>query len=81
MVQLFELMPKNGRKSFYGKAIVMIDDNGDQILYSYGTKIMIKLAKNGLYKRFYDDWTTTTGNHIKSFSGLNKQEYMALELI
>lgn len=81
MTQLFELMPQNGRKSFYGKAIVMIDDNGDQILYSYGTKIMVRKAENGQYKRFYDGWTTTTGNHIKSFSGLNKQEYMALELI
>lgn len=81
MTQLFELMPKNGRKSFYGKAIVMLMDNGDQILYSYGTKIMIKSAKNGQYKRFYDDWTTTTGTHIKSFSGLNKQEFLKLELI
>ena len=33
----FELMPNDGRKSFYGKAIVEIDNEGSETLYSYGT--------------------------------------------
>ena len=38
----FELMPNDGRKSFYGKAIVEIDNEGNETLYSYGTRILTK---------------------------------------
>lgn len=34
----YELIPTDGRKSFYGKAVVMVQDDGSEILYSYGTK-------------------------------------------
>lgn len=74
----YELMPTNGRKSFYGKAFVEIDDNGVETLFSYLTPI-IKKFPNGTLKRLYDGAPSlTTVTHIKSFCGLNKREFMAL---
>lgn len=31
----FELIPVDGRKSFYGKAVVDVDKAGNETLYSY----------------------------------------------
>lgn len=73
-----ELIPNNGRKSFYGKAIVDTLDDGSQVLYSYNTPI-IKKYPNGELKRLYDGWSATTGNHIKSFCGLDKKGFLNLE--
>ena len=73
-----ELMPTNGRKSFYGKAIVEVDDYGVETLFSYSTPI-IKRFPNGTLKRLYDEAPSlTTSTHIKSFCGLTKREFMAL---
>ena len=73
-----ELIPTNGRKSFYGKAIVEVDDNGVEVLYSYLTPI-IKRFPNGTLRRLYDEEPSlTTATHIKSFCGLTKREFMAL---
>lgn len=73
-----ELMPTNGRKSFYGKAIVEVDDYGVETLFSYQTPI-IKRFPNGTLKRLYDEAPSlTTSTHIKSFCGLTKREFMAL---
>ena len=73
----YELIPTNGRKSFYGKAIVKVDENKNEILYSYGTPIIKKTATGELVK-LWDGWTATTGRHIAAFCGLNKVEYMKL---
>ena len=74
----YELTPKNGRKSFYGKAVVEVDDYGVETLFSYSTPI-IKRFPNGTLKRLYDEAPSlTTSTHIKSFCGLNKREFMAL---
>ena len=73
----YELIPTDGRKSFYGKAVVMVQDDGSEILYSYGTKIIEKTPGGGLVK-FWGGWSQTTGRHIKSFCGLNKAEFLAL---
>ena len=74
----YELIPIDGRKSFYGKAIVEMQDNGAETLYSYGTPI-IRRDASGM-KRLWDGWTLTTGRHIKAFCGLNKKQFMALTL-
>lgn len=74
----YELIPIDGRKSFYNKATVIINDNGAETLYSYGTPI-IRRDTSGM-KRLYDGWTQTTGRHIKAFCGLNKKQFMALPL-
>lgn len=73
----YELTPTDGRKSFYGKAVVVVEDNGTETLYSYGTPIVKRLVSGELVK-MWDGWTTTTGRHIKTFCGLNKAAYMSL---
>lgn len=73
----YELIPTDGRKSFYGKAVVVVEDNGTETLYSYGTPIVKRLISGELVK-MWDGWTATTGRHIKSFCGLNKAAYMNL---
>lgn len=69
-----ELTPTNGRKSFNGKAKVEIHENGSETLFSYGTPIIS--LKNGVLTRHYEGYTSTTGNHIISFCGLHKKEYL-----
>ena len=39
-MKIYELTPTNGRKSFYGKAKVIIEDNGTETLYSYDTPLL-----------------------------------------
>ena len=73
----YELIPTDGRKSFYGKAVVIVEDSGTETLYSYGTPIVKRLASGELVK-MWDGWTATTGRHIKAFCGLSKAEYMSL---
>ena len=73
----YELIPTDGRKSFYGKAVVVVGDNGTETLYSYETPIVKRLVSGELVK-MWDGWTATTGRHIKAFCGLNKAAYMSL---
>lgn len=73
----YELIPTDGRKSFYGKAVVIVEDNGTETLYSYDTPI-IKRFVSGKMVKLWDGWTATTGRHIKAFCGLSKAEYMSL---
>lgn len=73
----YELIPMTGQKSFYGKAVVVVEDNGTETLYSYGTPIVKRLVSGELVK-MWDGWTATTGRHIKAFCGLNKAAYMSL---
>lgn len=73
----YELKPTDGRKSFYGKAVVMVEDNGTETLYSYNTPIIKRLVSGELVK-IWDGWTATTGRHIRAFCGLNKAAYMSL---
>ena len=73
----YEVKPTDGRKSFYGKAVVVVEDNGTETLYSYGTPIVKRLVSGELVK-MWDGWTATTGRHIKAFCGLNKAAYMSL---
>ena len=46
-MKIYELIPTNGRKSFYGKAKV-IENNGKNFLQSYNT-IVCKIDKNGKF--------------------------------
>ena len=73
----YELIPKDGRKSFYGKAVVEMADDGSETLYSYGTPIVKKTADGDLVK-LWNGWSATTGRHINAFCGLNKAAYIAL---
>ena len=62
-----ELSPSyDSRKSFYGKAHVITDDDGTQILYSYDTPVVkIKDDKVELLAQW--DSSQTTLRHVKEF--------------
>ena len=72
---IYDLIPTDSHKSFYGKAKVH-DDGKVKYLYSYNTPVMA--LYNGIYYRLWNGWSATTGRHIKDFSGMNKKEYQAL---
>lgn len=76
-MRTYELIPTDGRKSFYGKAVVIVEDSGTETLYSYGTPIIKRLVSGELVK-LWDGWTATTGRHIQAFCGLNKAAYTNL---
>lgn len=73
------LEPKNGQKSFYGKAMVERHSNGTKILISYGTRI-IQMTKKGIITLLCEkkDLTQTTLKHVLSFCGLNKKELLKI---
>ena len=80
----YELIPRNGRKSFYGKCRVIEDDTGVKHLISYTTEVMRQYPDGSFvrvpWQHNYEEWTATTGAHIKAFSNLNKKEYLALPI-
>lgn len=76
-MKMYELKLIDGRKSFYRKARVLVEDNGTETLYSYETAI-IKRTAAGELVRLWAGWSATTGRHIAAFCGLNKAGFMAL---
>jgi hypothetical protein len=64
-MKIFELKPNNGRKSFYGKAQVIEQDNGDVELRSYTT--IVARIRNGKFERLWDGYSATTMTHINAF--------------
>lgn len=74
-MKIYNLVPNDSRKSFYGKALVF-EDNGAETLFSYGTPIIRR--ENGNLKRLWDGWSVTTGRHIAAFCGLNKAQFMEM---
>ena len=72
--ECYELMPYDGRKSFYGKAKVLINTvTGTEYLLSYSTVVAAK--KDGKVYRMWDGWSATTGRHIKAFCGMGKKQF------
>lgn len=64
-MQVYELSARyDARASFYGKAQVIEDDNGDKTLQSYSTKVA-KIV-NGK-PEVYGTYSQTTLRHIKEF--------------
>lgn len=76
----YELTPNGTQKSFYGKAVVEIDNAGNETLYSYNTPI-IKRMVTGELVRIWDGWSATTGRHIIAFCGMHKAEYIKLPVM
>jgi aspartate ammonia-lyase len=64
-MKTFNLNPVNGRKSFYGKAIV-IEENGISKLKSYD-KIVAEYNHDDNYMKVYAYHSITTLTHINSF--------------
>lgn len=58
-----------GQKSFYGKAKVIEDENGEIFLQSYNT-LVCYIDKNGTIKKLWDGYSATTMKHINNFLDL-----------
>lgn len=78
MVKLYDLIPTNGRKSFYGKAKIAVE-NGTETLLSYNTPIIRREADGSLTRLYAGEPSVTTLTHIRSFSGLDKKGFMNLK--
>lgn len=73
-----ELIPTNGRKSFYCKAMIDTTNEGE-VLVSYGTRIILKKRNGELIPLVNQDvLSNTTCTHLKSFCGITKQQYIKL---
>lgn len=79
-MRIYELIPNDSHKSFYGKAKVMEHTStGTRVLYSYDTPVLVEHA-DGTYSRLWNGWSATTGKHIRTFCGMSKKEYLKLPL-
>lgn len=77
-MRTYKLTPNDSRKSFYGKAKVVIDEQGET-LFSYDTAILRRDSNGNLTRLWFEGWTATTGRHIAAFCGLNKREFLSLK--
>ena len=68
-MERYELIPTDGRKSFYGKAIVIEKDNGEKVLQSYNTEVC-KITNGGEFVRLWSGYSATTMRHVNSFLDL-----------
>lgn len=76
-MKTYELTPHDGRRSFYGKAMVSIYRDGAEVLKSYNTNV-IRRDPDGTLHRLWSGWSATTGRHIAAFAGINKKAWDAL---
>ena len=78
---LYELQPIfSHRQSFYGRAQVL-EINDSIELYSYNT--LVARIKNGKFEYLWNDYSATTGIHVKDFlqqhgfPNMSKQQILA----
>lgn len=75
MTTMLDLRPVDGRKSFYGKAQVLVDTpSGWRFLYSYST-LVCGISPGKGFRRYWGGYSATTMRHVNSFrelSGLDK---------
>ena len=62
----FEIMPNDGRKSFYGKAVAIKAKDGKLFLKSYNT-IVASIDKDGNFSRHWGGYSATTMRHVNAF--------------
>lgn len=75
--RVYNLVPNDSHKSFYGKAKVTVLKDGTMILKSYETDVA-RIEKDGTVTRLWSGWSATTGRHIRAFCGMDKKEFTAL---
>lgn len=81
-MQIYELKPIVGtRKSFYGKALIQIEDDGTKTLLSYTTPIARRNTDGTLSKLYGKEPSQTTWRHIKAFAGITRKEWDSLPLV
>ena len=62
---VFELVPDDGRKSFYNKATVT-EINGRAVLKSYNTEVC-EIDAAGVFHRYWSGYSVTTMRHANAF--------------
>lgn len=70
----YDLPCFDGRKSFYGKARVIDDSEGNHLLKSYNTFVCI-LRTDGMLIKLSPVATQTTRRHVRSFFALFDRTY------
>ena len=65
MTVVYDLTPTDGRKSFYGKARIVVK-NGKKTLISYDTPVCC-INRRGTFKRYWDEYSATTMRHVNAF--------------
>lgn len=60
------------QKSFYRKAYVLEDENGNLFLQSYGTIVCGIINRE--FKKFWDGYSKTTQSHINNFRKAHNME-------
>lgn len=78
-MRVYELQPNDGRKSFYGKALIINLDNGTKALQSYQTIVAVE-TPDGKLHRTWDGWSATTGRHLRAFGFEGKKQWDSLEV-
>lgn len=78
-MNVYELVPTDRRKSFYGKAAV-ISTEEKEYLRSYNT-IVASRDRAGNVFRHWGGWSATTGRHLIAFAGINKKAWDAMPVI
>ena len=64
-MDVYNLKPiYSSRKSFYSRAYI-IEENGTYELYSYAT--LVARIKDNKFEYLWDNWSNTTGCHVKEF--------------
>ena len=74
------LLPRDGHKSFYGKAIVRSYGDGTDVLRSYNTDVISRKA-DGTLVRHWGGWSATTGRHVAAFAGINKAAWDKMPVV
>lgn len=62
------------QKSYYGKAIVIEDNQGNKTLQSYATQVA-RIDKNGNLQKLWNGYSRTTMNHIIDFCKLYNVDF------
>lgn len=66
-MKIYDLPVMCGReKSFYGKAKVIEEENGDRVLQSYNTRVC-KITASGEFVRMWGGYSATTIRHVNNF--------------
>lgn len=83
MQEKYNLSTHGDRKSFYGKAKVIKDDD-ENIIYLQSYSTLVAKIEGGIFKKMWDDYSNTTMRHINAFlkefnfHTLTKKEWMDL---
>lgn len=62
----YKLDCHDSRKSFYGKAII-IEDEEENVIYLRSYSTIVAVIDNGIFKRTWGGYSDTTMRHVNSF--------------